>query len=494
MDINFEQNVNATDFAHLFLVSDKLDFPNDLIKLANSHSINLSNLAKQFNFNGKKGESFVATINNNIHIFFGIGKRSDINLDNIELLGGKCYAVMAAYKLANIAIYIDQAPLQHLENHEAAAKFASGIRLRAYRFDKYRTNQKPEDKVKLVNITFILEKAKDAQKEWKQVKLLSDAVYVARDLVCEPPNVLYPESFEERCLELKKLGVDIEVLDEEKMRSLGMNTLLGVGQGSIRESRVVVMNYKGGNKTTKPIAFLGKGVTFDSGGLSLKSAGGMEDMKYDMAGAATVTGLMHHLASRKAKVNVVGVIGLVENMPDGAAQRPSDVVVSMSGQTVEVINTDAEGRLVLADILWYTQDRYKPQFMVDLATLTGAITITFGHYYAGLFSNNDELADKLFKTSQKVSEKLWRLPLGEEYEKCLHSEIADIQHTSNEKGAGSITAAQFLHHFVNNTPWAHLDIASMAWTKKDLEISPKGPTAFGVRLLSQFVMDYYDNK
>ncbi len=285
------------------------------------------------------------------------------------------------------------------------------------------------------------------------------------------------------------------MLDKRQMKALGMGALLGVAQGSVQDPRLVVMRWSGAGKgkgSGQPLAFLGKGVTFDTGGISIKPSKGMEDMKWDMAGAGTVIGLMKALALRKAKVDVVGVVGLVENMPSGNAQRPGDVVKSMSGQTIEVINTDAEGRLVLADALWYTQQRFKPRFMVDLATLTGAIIVSLGHHQAGLFANDDKLADRLRAAGEAVNERLWRMPLGPEYDKQINSDIADMKNIGDGGGAGSITAAQFLQRFVNDVPWAHLDIAGTAWSGKDAPTTPKGATAFGVRLLDQFVSEYYE--
>jgi len=289
--------------------------------------------------------------------------------------------------------------------------------------------------------------------------------------------------------------VKVEVLGEKKMRELGMGALLGVGQGSERESQLVVMQWEGAPdaKNKAPVSFIGKGVTFDTGGISIKPAAGMEEMKWDMAGAGAVIGVMHALAARKAKANVVGIAGLVENMPSGTAQRPGDVVKSMSGQTIEVINTDAEGRLVLADALWYCRDRFKPQAMIDLATLTGAIMVSLGREHAGLFSNNDALAERLLAAGKAVSEPLWRMPMGDAYDKLINSDIADMKNIGNRYG-GSITAAQFLHRFVKDTPWAHLDIAGMAWTEKDSPVVPKGASGYGVRLLDRFVADNYEEK
>src|SRR5438094_987120 len=324
----------------------------------------------------------------------------------------------------------------------------------------------------------------------------AEAVAFTRDLVSEPANELYPESMAERAAALAGPdlpGLTVEVLDENRLSELGMGALLGVAQGSVRPPRVVVMQYRGVAADVAPLAFIGKGVTFDTGGISIKPAGGMWDMKWDMAGAGVVIGLMRLLAARRARVNAVGLVGLVENMPSGAAQRPGDIVRSMSGQTIEVLNTDAEGRLVLADVLWYCQDRFKPTAMIDLATLTGAVIVALGHENAGLFANNDELAERLVAAGKAVGEPVWRLPLAESYDRAIDSDAADIKNIAGDRAAGSIIGAQFVQRFVNNVPWAHLDIAGVAWSKKDAPTVPKGATAFGVRLLDRFVADYYES-
>ncbi len=315
-----------------------------------------------------------------------------------------------------------------------------------------------------------------------------------RNLVTQPANILNPKKFVDEILRLKKIGLQIEILNEKKMKSLGMNALLGVGQGSSNDSYMAIMKWNG-NKSSKekPLAFVGKGVCFDTGGISLKPAKFMEDMKYDMGGAGTVTGLMKTLALRKAKVNAVGVVGLVENMADGNAQRPGDVVRSYSGQSIEILNTDAEGRLVLADAIAYTEDKFKPKFIINLATLTGAIVVALGNEYAGLFSNDDKLANQIQEVSLKDNEKAWRLPLNENFDKLMDSKIADMQNINYSGGAGSITAAQFLQRFIRNkTPWAHLDIAGMAWTKKNTEVTPEGATGYGVKLLNRLVREHYE--
>jgi leucyl aminopeptidase len=318
---------------------------------------------------------------------------------------------------------------------------------------------------------------------------------MTRNLVTEPPNVMTPPEIANNAISLEKIGVEVKILGEKEMTKLGMGSLLSVGRGSEYESKLAIMKWTGHkNKKKKPIAFVGKGVSFDTGGVSLKPSNGMEEMKYDMGGSGVVIGLMKTLALRKAKVNAIGVVGLVENHIGNMATRPSDVVTSYSGQTIEILNTDAEGRLVLADALWYTQEQYKPEFMVNLATLTGAIIVALGNEYAGLFSNNDKLSKQLEEAGKIEDEKLWRFPLNDKYDKMLNSPIADMQNITNGRGPGSITAAQFLQRFVNKVPWAHLDIAGTTWTKSALPTSPKGSTAFGVKLLNRFVSKYYEGK
>jgi leucyl aminopeptidase len=368
-----------------------------------------------------------------------------------------------------------------------------GVRLAAYRFDRYRTKEKPEKKPTLETVRIVTGDVAKAKKADVATAALANAITFSRDLVSEPANILYPEEFARRVKALEPMGLKVEILDEAAMAKLGMNALLGVGRGSVRDSQLAVIQWKGAaDSKAQPLAFVGKGVCFDTGGISLKSPDGMEDMKWDMGGAAAVAGLMHVLAGRKAKVNAIGILGLVENMPDGAAQRPGDIVTSMSGQTIEVINTDAEGRLVLADALWYCQQRFKPKFMIDLATLTGAIIVALGNDYAGLFSNNDDLSDKLLSASKATGENLWRFPMPSAYERQLDSLAADMKNVG-ARPAGSITAALFIQKFVNGLPWAHLDIASTAWKKPSSNPTiPDGASGFGVRLLDQFVADHYE--
>ncbi|HKT20243.1 MAG TPA: leucyl aminopeptidase [Stellaceae bacterium] len=424
-------------------------------------------------------------------LLIGVGKSTAIERNLRQNRGGAIVAQLNAVGEQTAAVVLDL-----VKGHDAAraaADLAYGARLRSYRFDKYRTKEKPEQKPSMKELTFLLSNAKQAERQFSALDKVAEAVCFTRDLVSEPANVIYPETLAEEARKLASLGVEVEILDERQMKTLGMNALLGVAQGSARPPRLIVTQWKGNPsaRNKAPIAFLGKGVTFDTGGISIKPASGMEDMKWDMGGAGVVIGVMKALAGRKAKVNAVGICGCVENMPSGTAQRPGDIVKSMSGQTVEVLNTDAEGRLVLCDALWYCQDRFKPQLMVDLATLTGAIIVALGHEHAGLFANNEQLAARLIAAGQAVGEKLWRMPLADAYDKLMDSDAADVKNIGGRE-AGSITAAQFLQRFVNGVPWAHLDIAGTTWSKKDAPTVPKGATGFGVRLLDRFVSEHYE--
>ena len=376
---------------------------------------------------------------------------------------------------------------------ESAAAFAMGMKLRGYRFDRYKSKKADKEPEGPTAVTVRVAKLEETKAAAQGQDAIASGVYLARTLVNEPPNVLFPVEFAKRAAELASLGVEIEVLDPPALEKIGMRALLAVGQGSRHESRVVIMRWNGGEKGEKPVAFIGKGVTFDTGGISIKPAAGMEDMKGDMAGAACVVGLMHALAARKARANVVGVIGLVENMPDGNAQRPGDIVTALSGTTIEIINTDAEGRLVLADLLWHVQATYQPAFMIDLATLTGAIIVSLAFEYAGLFSNNDDLSKDLHQAGGETGEKVWRLPLGPGYDKLIESKFADIKNTGGRHG-GSITAAQFLQRFVNDVPWAHLDIAGTGMGSPADEINQSWGSGWGVRLLNRLVADRFEGK
>jgi leucyl aminopeptidase len=370
---------------------------------------------------------------------------------------------------------------------EAAARFAGGAALRSWRHDIYRTKLPAKQRPTLKELVVV---GADGS-GWDRQRAVVEGVSLTRELVSEPANIIYPESFVERCRHLEELGIELRVLGEDEMRMLGMGALLGVAQGSARKPQLLVMVWKGAE--AEPVAFVGKGVTFDTGGISIKPAAGMEDMKWDMGGAAAVAGAMKTLALRKAKAHVVGVCGLVENMPDGNAQRPGDVVTSMSGQTIEVINTDAEGRLVLCDAITWVQREYKPKTVVDLATLTGAMIISLGHEYAGVFSNDDSLADQLIAAGRAAGDPLWRMPLGDAYNKLIDSPIADIKNVGPRE-AGSITAAQFIQRFVEEgVRWAHLDIAGMVWAAKPGTVWDKGATGYGVRLLDRFVADHFEH-
>ena len=427
-------------------------------------------------------------------VLVGVGKPEEMTALTAQNAGAAVIAGLLTSGETDLAIAVERPEGTALSTAELAAEVGLGVRLRSYRFDRYRTKEPKEKKPSLKKVTVLCEDAGAAKKAFAGLDKVADGVFLTRDLVSEPPNVLYPESFAERCQELKDLGVEVEVLDEKKMKKLGMGALLGVGQGSVRPPRLVVMRWNGAPDAAdkRPLAFIGKGVTFDTGGISIKPALGMDEMKYDMAGAGAVTGLMAALAGRKAKANVVGVIGLVENMPDGNAQRPGDIVTSMSGQTIEVLNTDAEGRLVLADALWYTAETFEPRFMIDLATLTGAIIISLGNEHAGIFSNSDELAERLTATGKKTGELVWRMPLAPAYDKDIDSDAADMKNIGSPGKAGSIIGAQFLQRFVKDVPWVHIDIAGTAWLKSDKGTVPKGATGYGVRLLDRLVADHYE--
>jgi leucyl aminopeptidase len=374
-----------------------------------------------------------------------------------------------------------------------AADFALGARLSAYKFERYKTKKEPEEEnAGELALDICTSVGPDAAK-LEAVAATVDGVNLARDLVNEPPNVLHPEEFARRCEALRQLGAEVEVLDKARLEAIGMRTLLAVNQGSVREPRVVIMRWNGAaEKDAAPLAFVGKGVCFDTGGISIKPGGGMEDMKGDMGGAAAVTGLMHVLAARKAKINVVGAIGLVENMPDGAAQRPGDIVTSLSGQTIEIINTDAEGRLVLADVIWHVREAFKPRFVIDLATLTGAIIVALGQEHAGLYCNNDELASRIIAAGEATGETVWRMPIGKGYDKMIDSKFADMKNVGGRQG-GSSSAAMFIKRFVGDTPWAHLDIAGTAMGSKDTDINHSWASGWGVRLLDRLVSTNYES-
>jgi leucyl aminopeptidase len=471
-------------------------------------------------FKGKRGQSCVlwspakpdgGAIGPAKVVAIGLGKLAEVTATSAEAAGGAALPQIAAEREAVLAA--------EALSPELAAAAAQGLLLRSYRFDRYRTKETEEEKPKLERVAVATDAAPAAKAAWVPLRAVADGVFLTRDLVSEPANILSPAELAERCKALEKLGVEVEILGPKEMKKLGFGALLGVAMGSANEARMVVMQWRGasgsGGKGAsgaaeakparrgksaksaepaggKPIAFIGKGVTFDTGGISIKPAGGMEDMKWDMAGAGTVIGLMAALAGRKAKADVVGLVGLVENMPSDRAQRPGDVVTTASGQTVEVINTDAEGRLVLADVIHYAQERFDPALIVDLATLTGAIIIALGHEHAGLFCNDDSLAGQLVAAGKASGDAVWRMPLGDAYDKQLKSEIADMKNVGGRPG-GSITAACFIQRFVSaGRPWAHLDIAGVAWGTKDLPTAPKGATGFGVRLLDRLVAAHHE--
>ncbi|TVQ81944.1 MAG: leucyl aminopeptidase [Micavibrio sp.] len=432
-------------------------------------------------------------------IVLGTAGGKKLSATDLESLGATLVKALKDLKQKSAAVLVDL-PDGADSAAETAARFAFGAALHNYSFDLYRTKKKDTLPKTVEKLDLVLGEAAAAKKLYAPMEKIAAGVFFTRDLVSEPPNVLYPESFVDRVKkELTPLGVKIQVLTEKQMEKMGMGAIIGVGKGSVRPPRMVVMQYDGLPKNApaaakKPVAFVGKGITFDTGGISLKPGAGMEEMKWDMGGAGTVSGLMKALAGRKAKINAIGILALAENMPDGNATRPGDVLTSLSGQTIEVLNTDAEGRLVLADAMWYVQDKFKPKVMIDLATLTGAIIIALGHEYAGIFSNDDDLPKHLMTAGEDVSEKTWHMPMCTAWDKAIDSDIADMKNIGG-RDAGSSTAAAFLKRFVKDgTVWAHLDIAGVAWSKKDRPTVPKGGTGFGVRLLDHLVATHYEAK
>jgi len=448
-------------------------------------------------FNGENGQflDIIAPNHGRLNrvLVAGTGKASELDHHSFERLGGSIVARLGCSGEKNLNVLIDLGDDLEIKPHEAAAHVAIGAKLRSYRFDKYRTKEGADKKPSLTKFSVLTKSSGRAETLFESHSPVLDGVFFTRDLVSEPANVLFPKSFAERLQGLSELGVDVEVLNEQQMKEMGMGALLGVAQGSDHEPQMVIMRYQGvGSSDEFPLAFVGKGVTFDTGGISIKPAAGMEQMKWDMGGAGAVSGIMHALAARKAHANVVGIVGLVENMPSAKAQRPGDVVTSMSGQTIEVINTDAEGRLVLADALTYVQNTFSPKTVIDLATLTGAMIISLGNEHAGCFTNDDGLAEALLSAGQKSGDKLWRFPVSPAYDKLINTPIADMKNVG-PRGAGSITAAQFLQRFIDDgVKWAHLDIAGTVWAEADAPLWEKGGTGFGVRVLDQYVRDEFE--
>lgn len=493
--IDFKSFAKAAEGAIVILVGEDLELSAHAVKMLGAELAGL--VSKAAKAEGFKGAAYAtmtipapAGIDAERLVVVGLGPEKDAEKRDWARLGGACAGALKSGTATIIADAQHDAPVA-----ENIADMALGVRLRSYRFERYKSKKK-EDKAEnatLAKVIFAVPEVDAAKKAFKDADAVADGAILARELVNEPANVLTPEEFAKRAESLEKLGVDVEVLGEKELAKLGMRALLAVGQGSARESKVVVMRWNGArDKKETPVAFIGKGVIFDTGGISIKPAQGMEDMKGDMGGAACVTGLMMALAGRKAKVNAVGLIGLVENMPDGKAQRPGDIVTAMSGTTIEVINTDAEGRMVLADVLWYAQDRFKPKFMIDLATLTGAIMVALGTSHAGLFATDDELAKQLSEAGEVTGEKVWRMPVGKEFDKMIESQFADIKNTGGRFG-GASTAAAFLQRFVNDTPWVHLDIAGTAMASPKTDISQTWASGWGVRLLDRVVRDHYED-
>lgn len=482
-------------------INDSLQIDSDIMEIDHKfHGVISKAINNEKKFKGEFGQVVnLSAIDKNGDFFdliiVGVGKESKVKDYQLKELGGLVYRAASALKTTSVVVNLSSDIGDFNKNH-VAYSVSCGAMLASYKFIKYFTDEKVKERYVTTELTAVVDDVELAHKEYESYKALAMGVHWARDLVSEVPNTLYPQSYaEEIVTKLEPLGVDVTVIGEREMKDLGMGALLGVGQGSAKESQMVVMQYHGGGDEN-PVCFVGKGVTFDTGGISLKPSANMGDMKYDMGGSAAVVGAMKALALRKAKANVIGIVGLVENMPGGNAQRPGDVVTTMSGKTVEVLNTDAEGRLVLCDCVSYLQKYFKPECVIDLATLTGAILISLASSYAGLFANDDELANKLLKASDDSNERLWRMPLDKDFDDMINSTVADVANLGGERGmAGSSTAAHFIGRFIDEgVKWAHLDIAGMAWEKKGKNpVNPLGAVGFGVRLLDQFVKDNYES-
>ena len=481
--INYlKKNINKSSINLVLFSNDK--FKIDSLKSYISES-EFSYIKDLLNTSDKKKNLFVFEVSSKKNIVL-ISIKNNLKTSDIENLGAEFYERLNNGKNKEYNIISDSIISKQ---GNFLGYFLHGIKLKSYEFKKYKTKKD----TRLITLNILGTKKIPSFKDQIKFKALEEGTFYARDLVSEPGNVLHPDEYAKRLNSLKKDGLKVTIYDEKKLTKLGMHALLGVGRGSIRGSYLVTMEWNGAKNNSRPLAFVGKGVCFDTGGYSLKPAKFMEDMTYDMAGSATVVGLMKNLALRKAKVNAVGVVGLVENMVSGDAQRPGDIVKSFSGKTIEVLNTDAEGRLVLADALTYTEKKFKPRFIIDLATLTGAIIVCLGSEYAGLFSNDDKLSKEIFNAGEKVEEKVWRMPLHKNYDKLMNSKNADVQNINYVGGAGSTTAAQFLQRFIlKNTPWAHLDIAGMAFSKYGGALNSGGATGFGVRLLNKLIEENYE--
>lgn len=501
MQINFKSIPDKLQSkVSVFLVSNELTLGSTLSKVdSENNSVITKFLSSDDSFKGKLStkSSIILSTDASKILLVGLGDLDKLDRKGLNSIGAAITSEMNKLKVEKCDVFIDNLKLKSIDQETAATYIAEGIKLRNYKFNKYYVDKKDDHKLYFKTVDLLLDQPEVASKKFETINTTADGVMYTRDLVTEPANVIYPESFANQCLELASSGLKVRLLDEKEMKSLGMGSLLGVAQGSAKAPRLVVLEWWGNpkGKDINPLAVVGKGVTFDTGGINLKGSSHISDMKYDMAGAGVVAGLMKALAESKAPQNVIGFLGLVENMPSGTAQRPSDVVISMSGQTIEVDNTDAEGRLVLADVIWFAQKEYKCNTIIDLATLTGAVVVALGDEFAGLFSNSDELSNDLIKAGNDVNELLWRLPLTDHYDGRINSDIADVRNTGRVAGcASSITAAHFIQRFLvdKNNRWAHLDIAGVAWSDNgDLTNGLKGATGYGVRLLERYINNYY---
>ena len=494
--VSFNSELKSNKDLTVIILDDSLELINHIAKLDNKYDGIISDTIRHKSFSKKGGAKslyFKKAKETKEILLYNIGNLKEIKIDDLDTIGGKIFTLIPD-SIESISICSSINKKSKIASEEFATRILHGIKLRSYTFYKYKLKSKNKFKNVFKEVELVVKDINLAKKYYNPLKALEEGVFLTRNLVSEPANILTPKTLANEAEKLKSLGVKVEVLKLPQIKRLKMGALLGVAMGSANEPRVVSMSWNGTkNKKTKPeVCFVGKGVTFDTGGISIKPSGGMEDMKWDMGGSGVVIGLMKALAGRKANVNVTAVVGLVENMPSGKAQRPGDVVVASSGHSIEVINTDAEGRLVLADAVTYAINKFKPKRIVDLATLTGAVIVSLGPQRAGIFSNNDELASNIFDSGEKTGEKVWRMPVGKEYDDDIKSAIADMKNVGSGRGAGATSGAKFIEQFTQGIPWAHIDIAGVTWSKSNSNLYATGGTGFGVRLLNAYIKDFIE--
>ena len=490
--VSFSSELKSDTDLTLIILDESLELIDHITKLDKKYDGIISDTVKLKTISKKGSNKSLYFKKGKEILLYNMGNLKEVSIDNADVVGGEIFSLLPN-DAKSVTIFFSINKKFKITHEELATKILHGIKLRSYTFNKYKLKSKSNYKNSLKEVKLIVKDINSAKKYYSPLKALEEGVFLTRNLVSEPANILTPKTLAEQAEQLKNLGVKVEVLKLPQIKRLKMGALLGVAMGSANEPRVVSMSWNGTNKKSKPeVCFVGKGVTFDTGGISIKPSGGMEDMKWDMGGSGVVIGLMKALAGRKAKVNVSAVVGLVENMPSGKAQRPGDVVVASSGHSIEVINTDAEGRLVLADAVTYAINKFNPKRLIDLATLTGAVIVSLGPQRAGVFSNNDELASNIFNSGEKTGEKVWRMPVGKEYDDDIKSAIADMKNVGSGRGAGATSGAKFIEQFTQDIPWAHIDIAGVTWSKSNSKLYPTGGTGFGVRLLNTYIKDFIE--